>query len=164
MLPGDKISVLDENLSGTVTAVRGEMVFFTDEFGFPQHYPMDKLVLREPEIYNQIKIIKKPEESAKISKKHNKNPLVLDLHFEKLVENPFDFEPFERLFFQKQKLLETLDFCRKNRLKKLEIVHGIGDGTLQQMVHDVLEAQTGLDFYNKDVLHHQSGAVMVDFR
>ena len=63
----------------------------------------------------------------------------------------------------KEKLLETIDFCRKNNLKKLEIIHGVGDGTLQKMVIDVLESQTGLDFYNKEILHHQSGALMVNF-
>jgi DNA-nicking Smr family endonuclease len=89
--------------------------------------------------------------------------MVLDLHFQHLVKNPHDYDSFERLFIQKERLIETLNFCRKNNLKKLEIIHGIGDGVLQRMVWDVLESQTNLDFYNKDILHHQSGAVLVDF-
>ena len=87
----------------------------------------------------------------------------MDLHFENMVNNPNDYEGFERLFLQKEKLIETINFCRKNNLKRLEIVHGIGDGTLQRLVLDTLESQTNLDFYNKEILHHQSGAVMVDF-
>lgn len=108
--------------------------------------------------------VEKKAEPVKVnSKKHNKNHLILDLHFEKLVDNPSDYESFERLFLQKEKLISTLDFCRKNNLKKLEIIHGVGDGTLQKLVYDTLESQIGLDFYNKEVLHHQSGAVMVNF-
>lgn len=64
--------------------------------------------------------------------------------------------------FKKNKLLETLDFCKEHRIKQLEVIHGIGDGTLQKLVYDTLESQCGVTFYNKDILHHQSGAVIVE--
>ena len=160
---GDKVSVLDEDLSGVITSVNGNTVVFKDEYGFTYPYPKEKLVPKNAEIYENIKIIKKPEPKKIFSKKHDKNPFILDLHFENMVNNPNDYEGFGRLFLQKEKLIETINFCRKNNLKRLEIVHGIGDGTLQRLVLDTLESQTNLDFYNKEILHHQSGAVMVDF-
>ncbi|GAA4159805.1 hypothetical protein GCM10022217_23100 [Chryseobacterium ginsenosidimutans] len=160
---GDKVSVVDEDLSGVVTSVNGNTVVFKDEYGFTYQYPKEKLVPKISEFYENIKIVKKAEPKKIISKKHHKNLLVLDLHFENLVKNPHDYDSFERLFIQKEKLLEVISFCRKNNLKRLEIVHGIGDGVLQRMVLDVLESQTNLDFYNKEILHHQSGAVMVEF-
>lgn len=160
---GNKVSVVDEDLNGVITSVNGNIVVFKDEYGFTYQYPKEKLVPKDAEIYENIKIIKKAEPKKIISKKHDKNPLILDLHFENLVKNPYDYDSFERLFLQKEKLIQTISFCRKNHLKRLEIVHGIGDGTLQRMVFDVLESQTGLDFYNKEILHHQSGAVMVEF-
>ncbi|MBW3524880.1 Smr/MutS family protein [Chryseobacterium sp. NKUCC03_KSP] len=160
---GNKVSVVDEDLSGVITSVNGNIVVFKDEYGFTYQYPKEKLVPKDAEIYENINIIKKAEPKKVVSKKHDKNPLILDLHFENLVKNPHDHDSFERLFLQKEKLIQTLNFCRKNHLKRLEIVHGIGDGTLQRMVFDVLESQTGLDFYNKEILHHQSGAVMVEF-
>jgi hypothetical protein len=160
---GDKVSVVDEDLSGVVTSVNGNIVVFKDEYGFTYQYPKEKLVPKISEFYENIKIVKKPEPKKTVSKKHHKNQLVLDLHFENLVKNPHDYDSFERLFIQKEKLMEVISFCRKNNLKRLEIVHGIGDGVLQRMVFDVLESQTNLDFYNKEILHHQSGAVMVEF-
>lgn len=160
---GEKVSVLDEDLGGVVTSVNGNTVVFKDEYGFTYQYPKEKLVPKNAEIYENIKIVKKAEPKKTVSKKHDKNPMILDLHFENLVKNPNDYDSFERLFLQKEKLIQTINFCRKNHLKRLEIVHGIGDGTLQRMVLDVLESQTHLDFYNKEILHHQSGAVMVDF-
>ncbi|WP_262151207.1 Smr/MutS family protein [Chryseobacterium foetidum] len=160
---GEKVSVLDEDLGGVVTSVNGNTVVFKDEYGFTYQYPKEKLVPKNAEIYENIKIVKKAEPKKTVSKKHDKNPMILDLHFENLVKNPSDYDSFERLFLQKEKLIQTINFCRKNHLKRLEIVHGIGDGTLQRMVLDVLESQTHLDFYNKEILHHQSGAVMVDF-
>ena len=159
---GDKVSVIDEDLGGVITSVHGNIVVFADEHGFTHKYPTEKLVKNNAALYENIRPEKKFEHNKKLSKKHNRNHLVLDLHFEKLVDNPLAYESFERLFLQKEKLLQTLEFCRKNNLKKLEIIHGLGDGTLQKMVHDVLESQTGLDFHNKEILHHQSGSVIVN--
>lgn len=160
---GDKVSVVDDDLSGLVSSVNGNIVVFKDEYGFTHQYPKEKPVPKLSDLYENIQVVKKAEPKKNISKKHHKNALVLDLHFHNLVKNPNDYDSFERLFIQKEKLLEVLGFCRKNHLKRLEIVHGIGDGVLQRMVLDILESQTGLDFYNKDILHHQSGAVMVEF-
>lgn len=158
---GDKVSVIDDDLRGTVTSVCAGNVTFSDEHGFTYTYPATKLAPVQESLYHHVPVEKKPEDTRKISKKHNRKPFILDLHFEKLASDPARYDSFERLLIQKQKLLETLDYCRKNHLKHLEIVHGIGDGILQQTVWETLEAQTGLEFYNKDILHHQSGAVIV---
>ncbi|MEC5157841.1 Smr/MutS family protein [Chryseobacterium sp. MP_3.2] len=161
---GDKVSAVDEDFEGIVTSMQGEMVVVKDDYGFTHQFLGTKLVLRNPKLYEGTAIIQKEEKSKTISKKHDKKPMLLDLHFDLLVKNPEKYDAFERLFLQKEKLLKTLDFCRSNHLKKLQIIHGIGDGVLQQMVYDVLESQTNLEFHNKEILHHQSGTVMVFFR
>ena len=160
---GDRVSVVDEDLSGVITSVKGNIVVFKDEYGFTYQYPKEKLVPKISEFYENIKVVRKAEPKKATSKAHQKSPMILDLHFHHLVKNPNDYDSYERLFIQKEKLVETLNFCRKHHLKRLEIVHGIGDGVLQRMVHDTLESQTNIDFYNKEILHHQSGAVMVEF-
>lgn len=159
----DKVSVIDEDLNGIVTSVHRNIVVFRDEFGFTYQYPKEKLVSGNPDLYENIKVEKKPEHSKPKSRKNTANHLVLDLHFDKLVNNPADYESFERLFLQKEKLLETLEFCRKNNLKKLEIIHGIGDGVLQNMVFDVLKSQTNVEFEDHEFFFHSSGSVMVNF-
>ena len=161
---GDSVSVIDDQLKGKIISAKGTKVTIEDEHGFPYEYDASELVVQQAEIYNEVKTIRKEESSKTVSKKHDKKPLVLDLHFEHVVKNPSEYDSFERLFRQKEKLLSTIEFCRKNNLKKLEIIHGIGDGVLQQMVHDVLESQTNLEFQNKEILHHQSGTVLVYFR
>jgi hypothetical protein len=161
---GDQVSAVDEDFEGIVKSVQGEKVVIQDEYGFTHQFLKEKLVLRNPGLYEGGPILRKTEKPKPISKKHDKKPLLLDLHFHHLVKNPAQYTSFERLFLQKEKLLQTLDFCRQNNLKKLEIIHGIGDGFLQQMVYEVLENQTHIDFHNKEILHHQSGTVLVFFR
>lgn len=164
MKVGDSVSVIDDNLKGKITSVQGKSVTFEDEHGFTYQYHSSELVLRKNDIYKQITTVQKEETRTAISKKHDKKPFVLDLHFEKIAHKNRDYDSFERLFLQKEKLLKTIDYCRKNHLKKLEIIHGIGDGILQQMVHEVLESQTNLEFHNREILHDQSGTVLVFFR
>lgn len=163
MKNGDKVSVLDDDMKGVITSIRGEVVTIKDEYGFTHQYTQDELVVLDEDLYKNIRVEKKIEYSKPISKKHKENHFILDLHFHKIDPSLKITDSFERLFIQREKLLNTLDFCRKNRIKKLEIIHGIGDGVLQNMVWDVLKSQINLDFYNKEILHHQSGSVIVEF-
>lgn len=161
---GEKVSVIDDDLKGIITSVKGETIVFKDEHGFTHQFNKTKLVLQNPSIYENLKPFQKTETSKSISKKHNKKHLVLDLHFENLVKNPNDYDSFNRIFIQKEKLREMMDFCRKNNLKKLEIIHGIGDGILQKMVYDYLLGQTDIEFEDQNLFYHSSGSVMVNFK
>lgn len=161
---GDQVAAIDDNLKGIITSVKGETVAFKDEHGFTHQFKKNQLVLQNPSIYENVETIQKSETEKPISKKHNKKHLVLDLHFDNLVKNPSDYDAFERIFIQKEKLIETINFCRKNNLKKLEIVHGIGDGILQKMVHDYLSGQTNIEFDDNDFFYHQTGSVVVSLR
>lgn len=158
---GDIVSVIDEDLRGTVTSVHGEKIVFADEHGFTHTFSARKLVLQNSVLYEDVAVEKKFEHAAPKSRKHSKNHFVLDLHFEQLVDQPHQYGSFERLFLQKEKLLQTLEFCRRNKIKKLEIIHGIGDGTLQEMVDNLLESQANLEFHHNAVLKNQSGSVTV---
>lgn len=160
---GDSVSVIDDVLTGTITSVKGDKITLRDSYGFTHTYHQSKVILRLPEIYESIPVKQKDEPNMSKSKKHQKNMMKLDLHFEKIVDNPNRYDSFERMMLQKEKLLETIEFCRTNKIKKLEIIHGVGDGVLQAMVLDVLESQPLLDFHNKEILADQSGAVIVNF-
>ncbi len=161
---GDKVAVTDDELHGTVTSVHGDSVVFVDVHGFTHRFPKNKIVVQDTSLYDGITVFKKSEAAKISSKKHNKAPLVLDLHFEKLVSDPSEYNSFERLLIQKEKLIETVHFCRKNNLKKLEIIHGIGDGVLQKMVYDYLDSQTGLEYIVNEIFYHQTGSTLVTFQ
>ena len=66
---GDKVSVIDEDLSGTVTSVHGKKVVFIDEHGFTHQFPTEKLVVQNLELYDGINIQHKKETSKPVSKK-----------------------------------------------------------------------------------------------
>lgn len=163
MKVGDKVSLIDDDLRGTILKIIADQVKIQDEHGFTYDFPKNKLTLVDAKLYENSPIVKKNESSKNVSKKHNKMPLKLDLHFQTLVKNPAEYDAFERLMMQKEKLLETIDFCRKNHIKNLEIIHGIGDGVLQKMVYDVLEGLSNVEYDEHGFFYHESGKVEVKF-
>ena len=87
----------------------------------------------------------------------------IDLHFDQLVKNPNEYDSWERLFIQKERLMEVLDFCKANKIKRLEVIHGLGKGVLQELVYDVLRGYTGIEFEENEFFKHQSASVEVVF-
>lgn len=160
---GDKVSVIDDNLKGKILNIIANQVKIEDEHGFTHNLPKEKLIVIDSSFYEDISTISKKESQKNVSKKHNKEPLKLDLHFHSLVKNPSDYDAFERLVIQREKLLETIEFCRKNNIKKLHIIHGIGEGVLQKMVYDILQGLTNIEYDDDGFFYHQSGNVEVRF-
>ena len=163
MKVGDLVSVIDDSLRGKILSIIANQVKIEDQYGFTYNFPKEKLTIIDSDLYNEIPVIKKEESHKVVSKKHNKAPLVLDLHFNLLVKSPSDYDSFERLLIQKEKLLDTIDFCRQNKIKNLHIIHGIGDGVLQKMVYEVLEGLANVEYDREGFFYHQTGSVDLRF-
>ena len=160
---GDLVSVIDDDLKGKISAFKGNLVQIEDEHGFLYEIEKSKIVPHHHNIYEDISVVSKKENPKVISKKNKNKPQSIDLHFETLVKNPQDYESWERLMIQREKLIEKLEYCRNNNLKKLNIIHGIGDGVLQNMVHEVLQGFAGIEYEDHDFFYHSSGNVEVTF-
>lgn len=159
---GDSVSVLEEDLRGKIISILGDVVQVEDSFGFTYSFPKNKILPQNQSFYDEIPVVKKEEPKRNISKKHTKNVFQLDLHFDQLVSNPNEYDSWERLFIQKEKLQNTLDFCRENRIKNIEIIHGLGDGTVQEMVYQVLHSAIDIEFEENEFFKHSSGSVAVN--
>lgn len=158
---GDWITLVDEDLKAKIIAKKGEVLTVEDEYGFEQQFFTTEVIKIEPTLYDQTPIITKKEPEKKVSKKNKREILALDLHFDKLVDNPLEYSSWERLFIQKQKLQDTLDFCRQHRIRELEVIHGIGDGVLQEMVLEVLKGQMDVEYEEGNFFKHHTGSIMV---
>ena len=154
---GDLVSVIDDDLKGKISAFKGNLVQIEDEHGFHYEIEKAKIVPQNHNIYDDISVVSKKETSRIISKKNQTQPQFIDLHFENLVKKPQEYEPWERLMIQREKLIEKLEYCRNNHLKKLNIIHGIGDGVLQNMVHEVLQGFAGIEYEDHDFFYHSTG-------
>ena len=41
---GTKVKVIDDNISGTISKLKGDFVYFNDEFGFEYEYRQDEII------------------------------------------------------------------------------------------------------------------------
>lgn len=160
---GDWVSVLDDDLKGKIFTFNAQWVQIEDEHGFLHEIEKTKITPYQESIYEKIPLIFTKEEARKNAKKKHNNETSIDLHFEKLVNDPQQFPAWERQMIQREKLIEKLEFCKENQIKKLNIIHGIGDGVLQNMVHDILRGFSGIEYDDHDFFYHSSGNILVTF-
>lgn len=163
MKTGDFVALIDDNLRGKIIKITPSKILLEDEFGFERWVLASEIVPIDEDLYQHRPVHVKPEPLKKISKKTKEKVMELDLHFDQLVEYPTNYSAWERLFIQKEKLQNTLGFCRKNKIKRLNIIHGLGDGVVQEMVLEVLRGETGIEYEDENLFKNESGSVMVYF-
>ncbi len=164
MKVGDKVAHVSEDLKGKIIKISGETIVLEDEHGFGYTVEASLLVPDASYLYDSLEI---PCEFSKkeVSKnKTKKNTQVLDLHFDQLVKDPKNYESYERLLLQKQVLLERIEYCKRVKSEKLLIIHGHGDGVLQNFVISILEEQGGIEYRHTELLKEESASILVYFR
>ncbi|RME20036.1 MAG: DUF2027 domain-containing protein [Bacteroidetes bacterium] len=65
--------------------------------------------------------------------------MVLDLHIEELVENPAQLTPHQKLQIQMQYFERELHNAIAHHVKKITIIHGVGNGRLKYEVREYLK-------------------------
>lgn len=77
------------------------------------------------------------------------------MHFDQLVQFPEKYEPWERIMIQKEKLIETLEYCEKI-LSKMKLFTVWVRGVLQEIVYDVLRGYTNSEYEENEFFKHSS--------
>jgi DNA-nicking Smr family endonuclease len=167
---GDKVSVLNEAVRGTIVTVGPLKSKLEDEDGFVREYPNQFLV---PDISDKYKFddeIPDHELSKKIQPASDK-PLLkgivrmpqafeIDLHYEALSES-MDIKTNHQIL-QKQ-LTACRSFVQRSlarKLKRIVIIHGKGEGVLKSEIHlylNRLESEHGIKLDFHDAPYHEYG-------
>ena len=127
---GDLVSVIDDDLKGK---------FCFQKFSANRRWTRFSLRDWKTKIVPQnlifmMKFLWFLKRNFKNNFKKNQNRNLLIWHFENLVKNLKNMNLGKDWWFS-EKLIEKLEYCRNNHFEKLNIIHGIGDGVLQNMVH-----------------------------
>lgn len=87
----------------------------------------------------------------------------IDLHIEELVDSHAGWSNAEILLRQ---MTVFREFCRKarsKRVKKVVVIHGVGEGVLRNEVRSWLDQQEGLRYENADFRVYGQGATVIEF-
>jgi len=174
MKRGDKVSVLDDAISGVVTGVKDEMIMVLTEDGFTMQYSEKELIISrnfisEKEMnFDQIShaILEKSEIKPKKAKKtkskeRNLAPMEVDLHIQQLVKNHRQMSNYDMLSLQLETAKRQLNFAIKKRIQKVVFIHGIGEGVLRLELEYLFKRYEYLRFYDANFQKYGRGAVEV---
>lgn len=172
---GDQVNVLDDSFSGSVKAFKGGKIIIETKEGF--ELPFDENELIKVNNQGELRsffasqslgsVLREKEEPKKRSfvkeKKSKKDDFVLevDLHIEKLVPNKRGMSNYDILTLQTETAKRQLEFAIKNKMPKVVLIHGVGEGILKAELDFLLGRYEGIDFKDADYQKYGLGATEV---
>ncbi|MEO7310109.1 MAG: Smr/MutS family protein [Chitinophagaceae bacterium] len=85
---------------------------------------------------------------VKDARKHLPPPQsVIDLHIEKLHDQPDSLSGFEKLRLQLNTFEKYLELAQLHYLKEFTVIHGIGSGKLKDEIHEILRHKKGVSSF-----------------
>lgn len=172
---GDKVAVLDDDISGVVIKVQNNEISVETTDNFLMTFFVNELV----KINNSNELsgffstqslgsfLKDKEEPKKRSfvkeKKSRKDEFVLevDLHIEKLVPSKRGMSNYDILTLQMETAKRQLDFAIKNRMPKVVFIHGVGEGVLKAELDFMLGRYDTISFQDANYQKYGLGATEV---
>ncbi|MFC0778090.1 Smr/MutS family protein [Flavobacterium sp. HJSW_4] len=175
---GDKVSVLDEAINGTVVSVKNNEVLIETEDGFMMTFSVNELVKIQDSsnLMNSIKRINldevvkektEPKPRSFVKEKKDKREVGVpefDLHIEKLVPNKRGMSNYDILTLQTETAKRHIEFAIRNRIPKIVFIHGVGEGILKAELDFLLGRYDGIDFHDANYQKYGLGATEVYIR
>ena len=172
---GDKVAVLDDDISGIVIKVQNNEISVETTDNFVMTFFVNELVKINNS--NELSgffssqslgsVLKEKEEPKKRSfvkeKRSRKDEFVLevDLHIEKLVPSKRGMSNYDILTLQMETAKRQLDFAIKNRMPKVVFIHGVGEGVLKAELDFMLGRNDGISFQDANYQKYGLGATEV---
>jgi len=172
---GDKVSVLDDDISGVVIKVNNDQISVETTDKFVMTFFVNELVKINNS--NELSgffstqslgsVLKDKEEPKKRSfvkeKRSRKDEFVLevDLHIEKLVPSKRGMNNYDILTLQMETAKRQLDFAIKNRMPKVVFIHGVGEGVLKAELDFMLGRYDTISFQDANYQKYGLGATEV---
>lgn len=172
---GDKVAVLDDDISGVVIKVNNDQISVETTDNFVMTFFVNELVKINNS--NELSgffstqslgsVLKDKEEPKKRSfvkeKRSRKDEFVLevDLHIEKLVPSKRGMNNYDILTLQMETAKRQLDFAIKNRMPKVVFIHGVGEGVLKAELDFMLGRYDTISFQDANYQKYGLGATEV---
>ncbi|GGH47949.1 DNA mismatch repair protein MutS [Mangrovimonas yunxiaonensis] len=168
---GQTVSVLDEDLTGTVVSVKaGKVVVCCD--GFDLEFAENELVVIDDaintsevapsvEALKEKQLPKRRQQSQKKKAKDKYQPTFeVDLHIHQLTDTPGRMTNHDMLTLQVDTARRQLEFAIRKRFQKMVFIHGVGEGVLK-MELEYLFGRYNVKYYDADYKKYGLGATEV---
>lgn len=152
---GDKVSVINDVISGQVIKLNGNHVVIEDEEGFQRSYKENQLVHQkkyrdyslddyhtEHQILQKLTLLKGGQKQllSQVKKTNYKQELLeIDLHIECLVDDYFHLTNFEIMQIQMRSCRMFVEKSVQLKANKVVLIHGKGEGVLRHEIYNYLD-------------------------
>ena len=162
---GDKVKAIDSSDEGEVLEVKNQEVlvaldsgfeewFFTRQLIIKQHMRVDKVQRKDPQHTKQDQHMRFANQKV--------HKIEIDVHFNQLVDFPKNYTSAERLTIQLNAVKRAVDKARVAGVKRVIIIHGVGEGILKESIHSMLETMDRLRFFDASFAEYGRGATEVE--
>ncbi len=170
---GDTVETLDDNISGTVTNISGDIITVLTEEGFELQYNSnelvkvkDKLLLKssanpDADTIREKESLRPKSQPLAKSKKKFVPKFEVDLHIHQLTTSIKGMTKHDMLTLQLDTARRQLEFAIKKRMPYVVFIHGIGEGVLKLELQYLLGRYNNVAFYDADYKTYGLGATEV---
>lgn len=169
--PGDRVSVLDEAIAGTVVKITGNSASVRTMDGFELNFLLTELVketslkglgIVDNTLLQEKEQLGKPGKTKKASKKERYAPAMeVDLHIHQLVPSTRGMDNYDMLTLQLDTAKRQLEFAMQKRLQRVVFIHGVGEGVLRTELEFLFKRYNNIKFYDADYQKYGRGATEV---
>lgn len=163
---GDLIYSVDSELSGIVIEINSQNVVFRDSDGFEHIANFDEVILNNAlhtDLLGPI-VVKDVSEISRHypSKKNQKtNEMVVDLHAHAILSQTKGLSIHQIVLYQLNEAKKSLERAKKQRISKLVLIHGIGQGVLRKHIEEWLNSVPGIEYFDAELSKFGKGATEV---
>ena len=172
---GDKVAVLDDDISGVVIKVKNNEISVETTDNFVMTFFVNELVkinnsndlsgfFSTQSLGSVLKDKEEPKKRSFVKEKRSRKDefvLEVDLHIEKLVPSKRGMNNYDILTLQMETAKRQLDFAIKNRMPKVVFIHGVGEGVLKAELDFMLGRYEGISFQDANYQKYGLGATEV---
>jgi hypothetical protein len=176
---GEKVGFLFERGGGVVCKIDSTLrIWVEDETGFERPFLSNELVKLHGDDYhlpdNDVAQIHEDDTLSSMRHTIRKEQLTgggsrrsidvweIDLHIESLLESHIGMSNADILSLQLKEFRSFFNRAKGNGIRKLVIIHGVGEGVLKDEVRIFLSKKEGVEYYDADFREYGKGATAVE--
>jgi hypothetical protein len=170
---GEKVSFLHEAGWGIIQEFKENAVIVEDETGFERPILLNELVKIHGDHQDTFDDVPLDFSEKDVGTNNNKISQIddtrkfkdfweIDLHIHELLDSDLGLTNAEMLRHQMSVLKSFYRNASDKRIRKLIIIHGVGQGVLKSEVRSFLKEQEGIEFYDADFREYGKGATTVE--
>ena len=175
---GEKVVFLNEAGGGIIRKIQLPLYFVEDETGFERPFQGNELAKihgsdyqLHNELVDKILVENTMEEINHTVRKESRTGYLrpidvweIDLHIESLTESHSGLSNAQILNKQLSIFKAFFSDARKKNIRKLIVIHGVGEGVLKDEVRLFLSKMEGVEYFDASYQEYGKGATQVELR